>query len=208
MRLNPHGTPFHKADLDLLASLPGLRGIMVPKAEDGQVLAGIAAVFPGVYLLPMVESAEGMAHLDEIARAPGVVRIGVGHIDMQADLGMSCDEDEAELGPMRFALVVASRRANIAPPIDGVTTATTDAAAAARDTARGRRFGFSGKLCIHPAQVSHVHAAFAPSPEKLAWAKRVIDALADASGGAFSVDGKMVDAAVISLARQLLRAAG
>lgn len=115
VRLNPDSTPFHKADLDLLASLPGLRGIMVPKAENSQLFAGIAAAFPSVYLLPMVESAEGMARIDEIARAPSVARIGVGHIDLQADLGMSCNEDEVELGPMRFSIVMASRRANIAP---------------------------------------------------------------------------------------------
>jgi citrate lyase subunit beta/citryl-CoA lyase len=208
VRLNPDSTPFHKADLDLLASLPGLRGIMVPKAENSQLFAGIAAAFPSVYLLPMVESAEGMARIDEIARAPSVARIGVGHIDLQADLGMSCNEDEVELGPMRFAIVMASRRANIAPPIDGVTTAITDTAAISRDTLRSRRFGFSGKLCIHPSQVSHVHAAFAPTPEEIVWAKRIIDTLTDARGGAFSVDGKMVDAPMISLARQLLRAAG
>lgn len=53
-----------------------------------------------------------------------------------------------------------------------------------------------------------MHAAFAPTPEEIVWAKRVIDTLTDARGGAFSVDGKMVDAPVISLARQLLRAAG
>ena len=124
---------------------------MVPKAENSQLFAGIAATFPSVYLLPMVESAEGMARIDEIARAPSVARIGVGHIDLQADLGMSCNKNETELGPMRFAVVMASRRANIASPIDGVTTAITDTAAISRDTLRSRRFGFSGKLCIHPS---------------------------------------------------------
>jgi citrate lyase subunit beta/citryl-CoA lyase len=208
VRLNPHGTPFHAGDRELLASLSGLLAIMVPKAEDPQVVAGIAAALPGTSVMPMVESAEGIARLDDIARAPGVVRIGIGHIDLQADLGMSCDEDEAELAPMRFALVVASRRAGIAAPVDGVTTATSDAALITRDTLRGRRFGFSGKLYIHPAQVPHVHAAFAPDPEQIAWANRVIEALAVTGGGAFRVDGKMVDGPVIALARQLLRTAG
>lgn len=208
VRVNPRGSPFHEGDLALLAALPGLRAIMLPKAQDREALASLAAAFPDVALLPMVETAEAVAHLDEVARAPGVVRIGLGHIDLQADLGMACGEDEAELAPLRFALVVASRRAGIAPPVDGVTTATTDAAVIARDTMRGRRFGFTAKLCIHPAQVPHVHAAFAPSPEQVAWAHRVLQALEVAGGGAFRVDGKMVDAPVIALARQLLRAAG
>lgn len=207
VRVNPPGSPYHSGDLELLSQLQGLRAVMVPKSQDGQMLADIANAFPGLALLPMVETAQAVARLDEVARGPAVLRIALGHIDLQADLGMACDEDEAELAPLRFALVVASRRAGIAAPIEGVTTATTDAAAITRDTARGRRFGFGGKLCIHPAQVAHVHAAFAPGAAQVAWARRVLEALEMAGGGAFRVDGKMVDAPVIALARQLLRAA-
>ena len=67
--------------------------------------------------------------------------------------------------------------------------------------------GFGGLLCIHPSQVAIIHAAYMPRPEELDWARRVLDAVAS-GGGVFVVDGQMVDAPVIGLARRVLRRAG
>ena len=205
VRVNPAGTPWHEADLALLASLPGLGAVMLPKAENPQQIER-AFHACGVPVLPLIESAEGVGQMDAMARAEGVLRLGLGHIDLQADLGMRCGPDEAELAPIRLALVVASRRAGLPAPVDGVTTATTDAQVLAQDAQRSRRFGFGAKLCIHPAQVVGVHQALAPTEAECAWAERVLAAQAQARGGAFSVDGKMVDPPVLLLARQILQA--
>jgi len=206
VRVNPAGTPWHADDLRAVASLPGLGAVMLPKAESAQQ---IDAVFSATRLsvLPLIESAEGVGQMDAIARATGVLRLGLGHIDLQADLGMSCGPDEAELAPIRVALVVASRRAGLPAPVDGVTTATTDAEVLARDAQRSRRFGFGAKLCIHPAQVAGVHQALAPTEAERDWAERVLAAEVQARGGAFSVDGKMVDPPVLLLARKILQTA-
>ena len=88
-----------------------------------------------------------------------------------------------------------------------MTTTLDDAQAVASDTARARRLGFGGKLCIHPKQVGVVNAGFAPSPDAIAWAHRVIDAITANPGGAIAVDGKMVDAPVIKRAQAILQAA-
>jgi citrate lyase subunit beta / citryl-CoA lyase len=156
-------------------------------------------------VLPLIESAEGVGQMDAIARAAGTLRLGLGHIDLQADLRIICGPDETEIAPIRLAMVVASRRAHLPAPVDGVTTATTDAQVLARDAQRSRRFGFGAKLCIHPAQVSGVHQALAPTEAECDWARRVLAAEVAAGGGAFSVDGKMVDPPVLLLARQILR---
>ena len=71
-------------------------------------------------------------------------------------------------------------------------------------TRRGIRFGFTGKLCIHPDQVAPVHAAFAPSPDDVAWARRVVEAAEASHGGAVKIDGRMVDRAVILVAERVL----
>lgn len=204
VRINPAGTPWHAQDLALLQQLVGLGAVMLPKAESSRAIADIAQVCPGLPVLPLLESAEGFAQLDDIARAPQVLRMGLGHIDLQADIGMACGPDEAELAPARWALVTVTRRARLAPAVDGVTTATNDASALLRDTQRSRRFGFGAKLCIHPNQVAGVHQGFAPTETERDWAERVLAAEAEAGGGAFSVDGKMVDAPVLALARQWL----
>ena len=204
VRVNPAGTPWHAADLAALGDLPGLGAVMLPKAENAQQVEH-AFMASGVPVLPLIESAEGVGQMDGIARAQGVLRLGLGHIDLQADLRIICGPDEAEIAPIRLSMVVASRRANLPAPVDGVTTATTDADVLARDAQRSRRFGFGAKLCIHPAQVAGVHQALSPTEVERAWAERVLAAESAAGGGAFSVDGKMVDPPVLLLARQILQ---
>jgi citrate lyase subunit beta/citryl-CoA lyase len=204
VRMNACGTPEGQADIDWLPQLADLSSVMVPKAEDPAALAGVAAE----QLILLIESAEGLAQLDALARSPGVLRLALGHLDLQADLGMACSLDEAELAPVRLALVMASRRAQLAAPIDGVTPEAVNLECVQADAARSRRFGFTGKLCIHPAQVTPVHAAFAPTVAQLDWAQRVLQAEEAAGGDACIVDGRMVDAPVLKLARQCLALAG
>jgi citrate lyase subunit beta / citryl-CoA lyase len=203
VRVNPAGTPWHAADLAALGGLPSLGALMLPKAGNPQQVEHAFSA-SGVPVLPLIESAEGVGQMDAVARAQGTLRLGLGHIDLQADLGLSCGPDEAEIAPIRVALVVASRRAGLPAPVDGVTTATTDADVLTRDAQRSRRFGFGAKLCIHPAQVAGVHQALAPTDAECDWARRVLAAETAAGGGAFSVDGKMVDPPVLLLARQIL----
>lgn len=204
VRVNPVGTPWHEADMAALCHLPGLGALMLPKAENPQQLEHAYSVCR-VPVLPLIESAEGVGQMEPIARAAGVLRLGLGHIDLQADLRIICGPDEAELAPIRLAMVVASRRAHLPAPVDGVTTATQDAEVLAEDAQRSRRFGFGAKLCIHPAQVAGVHQALAPTQAECDWARRVLAAEVAAGGGAFSVDGKMVDPPVLLLARSVLR---
>ncbi|CAN7635565.1 CoA ester lyase [Acidovorax sp. LjRoot66] len=211
VRANAAGTPWHTDDVAAVAACvaQGLAGAMLAKAESAAVLAAVArALGPQGLLVPLVESNAGLDALDALAQAPQVVRLAFGHLDFQVDLGMECAADEAELLPVRLALVRASRRAGLAAPVDGVTTATDDLARLAEDTARSRRLGFGGKLCIHPAQVAPVQAAFAPDPAALAWARRVLDEASAHGGAVFRLDGRMVDAPVLALAARLLARAG
>ncbi|HEX5738004.1 MAG TPA: CoA ester lyase [Hydrogenophaga sp.] len=208
VRINPSDVPDHTDDLRALRSLRNhtLAGVVLPKASDVNTLAAVAeAAGPGVALLPLIESAEGWAQVDALARVPGVLRLVFGHLDFQLDMGMAADEAHTELMPVRLALVAASRRAGLAPPVDGVTPDVGDAAACDADTRRALRLGFGGKLCIHPSQVALVHAAFAPSVAERDWAQRVLAANETAQGAVFQFEGRMVDAPVLARARRVLR---
>lgn len=207
VRINANGTPWFDDDLALLQRLArqGLAGVMVPKAETIADLQSVAsAVGPDCGLVPQVESVVGLDGVDALALAPQVQRLAFGNLDFQADAGLACDADEAELMPVRLALLLASRRAALSAPVDGVTPSTQDSAQLQADVTRSRRGGFGGKLCIHPAQVAVVNAAFAPDAAELAWAQRVMAAFAAAGGGVFSLDGRMVDAPVLRLAQHTL----
>lgn len=205
LRINAAPTPWHADDAALLGELQGLGAVMPAKVEAPADLLRLFAAFPARRWLPLIESAEGLAQIDTIARVPGVQRLAFGHLDFQADLGMACENDEAELAPVRFAFVVASRRAGIAPPVDGVTTALQDSERLNADAQRARRFGFGAKLCIHPAQVAAVNAALGPSDEQRAWARRVLEAATAQGDGAFRFEGAMVDAPVLARARRFVQ---
>jgi len=206
VRINGGGTPWHEDDLLLLGRLAkdGLGGVVLPKLETVAELGRVAAAAgPACALLPMLESAAGLAALDVLAAGPGVTRLVFGNLDFQADLGMACGPDETELQPVRLALVLASRRAGLATPVDGVTPGTGDLAQVQRDAERSRRGGFGAKLCIHPAQVAVVNTALGPTAAELDWAQRVVEASRNA-GGVTTLDGRMVDAPVLRLAQRTL----
>jgi citrate lyase subunit beta/citryl-CoA lyase len=129
-----------------------------------------------------------------------------GTLDFCADMGMASDGDE--LDTFRAKLVTISRVAEIRAPIDGVTPAIDDTQTLETETTRAKRWGFAGKLCIHPKQVSTVNGCFAPGEAEIAWAKRVLEAFERANGAAVAVDGKMVDRPVILRAQGILDASG
>jgi citrate lyase subunit beta/citryl-CoA lyase len=107
------------------------------------------------------------------------------------------------LAPARFELVLASRLAGIAAPIDGVTVQLEDLSETSDDAAHARDIGMSGKLCIHPRQIAPVLSAFAPSEAEIDWARRAL-----ASGdGAVLVEGAMIDEPVRIRARSILHRA-
>ena len=205
IRINSPETEWGQQDLRDLQGLTGLAALMVPKCESAQTLANVAQAFAGVPSLPIIESALGYLALREIAQAPQVSRLVVGHIDFLADTGMNCSDDQHELDSLRFEVAMCTRLGNLAPAVDGVTVSVDDEALIRTDTERALRFGFGAKLCIHPAQVAGVHQALAPTEAECDWARRVLAAEVEARGGAFSVDGKMVDPPVLLLARKILQ---
>lgn len=200
VRINAADASYHEGDLQWCAS-QGVHSLVLPKAEA----AGVRALhqrLPAARVHPLLETAAGFATLRELAAAPGVARLLFGSIDLMFDLDVA-DEGEP-LHYFRSRLVLHSRAAGLPAPVDGVCTALGDAAALEAETRRARGFGFGAKLLIHPAQVAGVHAALSPSGEEQAWARRIVDAAAQAKGAAVAVDGKMVDRPVLERARRIL----
>ena len=200
VRVNAADTPWFDADVGLLEH-PAIAGVVLPKAERVEAIETLTRRRP-VPVMALVETAAGFHDMLALARARHVSRLLFGTIDFQADLGMRAEEDD--LAPFRAQFVLASTLAGIAPPVDGVSTAIDDEAVLTADVRRARRLGFGGKLCIHPRQVAIVNAAFVPSEAEVAWARRVVEAIAAAGGGAVALDGKMVDRPVELKARAIL----
>lgn len=208
VRINAAGTPWFEDDLELCRH-PGVAAVMLPKAEG---IDAVCTVVEITYkdVLPIIESARGLREIHSIASVPGVIRLAFGSVDLALDLGIDCAPDgaESELLAFRSQVVLASRLAGLAAPVDGVSTAIEDLQRLQADTERSRRLGFGAKLCIHPKQLAIVQAVFTPTPERLDWARRVCKAFETAGGSAVAVDGQMVDLPVVQRARAVLRDAG
>jgi citrate lyase subunit beta/citryl-CoA lyase len=205
VRVNGCGTEWFEADLALAAALP-IAGILLPKADDREHVARAAAALADPQrVVPIVESALGLWNVLEVARGRRVERLAFGALDLQLETGMR-DEGDAQ-SYARSRVVIASKVAGLAPPIDSVSPAIDDDARLALDAERSVRFGFAGKLCIHPRQLAATNRAFQPSAEEVEWARALLAAAAARPAGdrgAFSFRGAMVDRPVLERARQIL----
>ncbi|MDF1871630.1 CoA ester lyase [Vannielia sp.] len=198
VRINGSGTPWHEADLAALRTL-NLAAVMLPKSEHPDAVAAVCQTLEGhAPVMALIESGLGLAHAREIATIPGVCRLVFGSVDYCADLG--CEHLREGLVPARCELVLASRLAAIAPPIDGVTVRLDDPTESFEDATHAKALGMTGKLCIHPRQIAEVRRAFHPSQAEIDWAHRV----AASGDGAVSVDGAMIDEPVRKRARHIL----
>lgn len=205
VRVNAQGTAHHDADLDVVAGLGWVAGVVAPKVTSPDDVARLRSRLPAdVALLPLIESAAALQAVDDIARA-GPDRLLFGSADYLADLGAPAGPEV--LAHPRNRLVVASAAAGLPPPVDGPSLALDDPAVVAAEAATARALGLTGKLCIHPSQVGPVNDAFAPSAEEVAWARELVaaaDAAGAAEGGVFVHGGTMVDAPVLRRARRIL----
>ncbi|MGE7965504.1 HpcH/HpaI aldolase/citrate lyase family protein [Pseudomonas sp. NPDC089918] len=191
---------------DFLADLTALRdadvdGLMLAKAETAADVGLIHDLLGRpVPIIPLVETAAAFDNLVGLLCAPGVVQAAFGSLDLALDLG--CQPNWLALAWCRGALVLQSRLAGLAAPLDGVCTSIDDPAQVSEDARLACDLGFGGKLLIHPRQVVPVRKAFLPDDEALRWAQAVVAAIG--SGAAVKVEGAMVDRPLIERAHRIL----
>jgi citrate lyase subunit beta/citryl-CoA lyase len=202
VRINGADTAWFDADATLLR-LPGVIGMVLPKAETAAQIAAVAAhAGAGLRIVPIIETALGLWNAEAIARAPLVERLAFGSVDFQLDCGIDGEGDELLLA--RSQLVQVSRVTGLAAPIDGVTVDLFDEALLEADVARSRKLGFGAKLCVHPRQVARINAGLAPQPAEIRWAEQILAAVNHADSNAIRLDGKLVDRPIIERARAIL----
>jgi len=104
-----------------------------------------------------------------------------------------------------LGLVLLAGRAHRRAVLDGVHLDLDDAEGFAVACRQGSELGFDGKTLIHPTQIDPANAAFSPSAEEIARARRIVAAYAEAAGGgrgAVRIDGRLVEALHVEAARR------
>lgn len=191
-----------EADLHMVAAARP-DAVVVPKSTPA-VVERSTLLADGLPVLALVETAAGLVAVQDLARQPQVAGLALGNLDLSVDIGFERRADGQELLLARSQVALASAAAAIRPPFDGVYPDYRDLDGFRREAELARSLGFGGKLCIHPAQADVANDVFAPRPEDVAWAERVLAEFESAGGGIVAVDGAMVDEPVLERARRLL----
>jgi citrate lyase subunit beta/citryl-CoA lyase len=221
-------TQARRADLarDLAVLAPqGAQAIMVPKVQSasdlGELDANLSAFEranslepDAIPVLVVIETCLGLRNLfdvlSNISRVRGVGLASAEEGDLMFDLGGRWTADGTALSYARGKLVCDARAAGAVWVIDGAFMNLKDEPALEAEAHLARAYGFNGKVALHPRQVAPINAAFSPTPQEIARAKRIVNAYrcAEQQGsGATAVDGVMVDLANLRWAERILAAA-
>jgi citrate lyase subunit beta / citryl-CoA lyase len=197
------------------ACLAGAFGLYLPKAQDPKAIANLAAYLTPIErqarrdempFVALIEDPGAVLDARAIARVPRVMALAVGSEDLALAMGAEPTPEvlrypkllvhyaaKAE-GLMSFGLLRSIADYN---DLDAIKAAAEEA----------KTFGFDGASCVHPSAVPLLNAAFVVSRYEIEWATRVVQAAdaAEARGvGAFALDGKMIDAPIVTRARAIL----
>lgn len=216
VRINHPATAEGERDLVALEGLDdarshGARGtigpsltVVIPKAGSAEELeaahARLADRGREVRLIAVVETAAGLAHVEQIAAADGLSAVLLGGLDLSVDLG--CALEWEALLYARSRAVHAARLGGVAA-IDSPYFDLEDLEGLRAEAERSRRLGFSAKAAVHPRQVSVIRDAFLPDAASVERARRILSA-AERERGVTSVDGSMVDRPAVEAARRLV----
>ena len=211
LRINDAKTALGRTDLAALTD-SGARpdALMLPKVAGAEEIRAVdtalARAGGALPLIVQIETAAGLLAAAEIAAAsPNVSAVFFGAIDLSADLG--CAVEWESLLYARSRVVLAAGAAGVSA-LDSPFMDVPALDVLADETRRVRRLGFTGKAAIHPTQVPVIQAAFAPSPEETAWARKLVAAYERQQGGVLLVDGQLIELPVVRSARRTLAAAG
>jgi citrate lyase subunit beta / citryl-CoA lyase len=224
VRVNGAETEFLWGDV-VAAGPAGVAGIVIPKAEDADLLQRVSGALTvlelahgrepgGIEIVPLIESAKGVRDADALLACDDRVTsvlFGSGEQgDLVADLGCEWTPEGTGLLYARSAVLLAARAAGIAQPMDAVFMDFRNNDALRIECELAKRVGYVGKVAIHPGQIPVIHEVFTPTADEVAYQRKIVEAFeaAVASGSAsISVDGRMVDYAVARVARGILERA-
>ncbi|MBZ4690077.1 MAG: Citrate (pro-3S)-lyase [Cereibacter sp.] len=236
VRINGLDTPFWYRDVVDLLEQAGdrLDQIMIPKvgcaADVYAVDALVTAIERAKGRKPIsfeviIESAAGIAHVEEIAASsPRLQAMSLGAADFAASMGMQTTgiggtqenyymiregvKHWSDPWHWAQAAIVAACRTHGVLPVDGPFGDFSDDGGFRAQARRSATLGMVGKWAIHPKQVALANEVFTPSEAAVAEAREILAAMeaAKARGeGATVYNGRLVDIASIKQAEVVVR---
>ncbi|VBB69858.1 L-malyl-CoA/beta-methylmalyl-CoA lyase [invertebrate metagenome] len=215
IRVNALNTPWGYEDLAASAR-SGCNGVLLPKVQSADYVRLCEQVLEAndapenMQLWCMMETPFGMLHADEIANA--TARLGgmvMGTSDLTKDLQAAHTRERLPMITSLSLCVLAARAHGLAI-VDGVHLDLDDSDGFLLSCQQGRALGFDGKTLIHPKTITMANQMFGPSPQEVAFSRRIIEAFAEAERkgkGVVVVDGKLVENLHMDNAQRLVQLA-
>lgn len=225
VRINPVGSVFHIDDLTtIIDAQPGgvpPDGIVLPKVDSAETIRAVDTWLSaaeaehdwqanGIALLAIIETALGVVNLKEIARTaldyPRLAGLIFGAEDLAGDMGAVRTPSGWEGFYARSAVVLHAKAFGL-QAIDTPFVHLNDEHGLIAETEQALYMGYSGKLAIHPQQITPIQRTFTPSAAEIERAQALIAAHAEhqASGtGVFQLEGKMIDMPMIRAAEAVI----
>ncbi|KAL8800954.1 MAG: hypothetical protein Q9200_007086 [Gallowayella weberi] len=225
VRINDVRSGLAEDDLAAVCQTPNVDTIVIPKVDSSSDIRLVADYLAhhcspspsrGPYKSPkiiaLIESAKSLSNLSSIcAASPLLSGLVFAAEDFAFDISITRTPSLTEFLYARSAIVTAARAHDLASTIDLVCTfcrGEEGEKILEEECINGRNLGFNGKQCIHPNQVSIAQRAFTPGEKEVEWAIRVTVADGKTEGrGAWTLDGKMVDAPVVRKAKAIMERA-
>ena len=222
VRVNATATGLLDEDLAAIVR-PGLDAVFLPKVESVsevqnadstlERLESARGMKPGaVEIVLMIESALGVYRcFDLIKASPRVASTCIGVArdgDLQTDLGCSWSIEGTELLYARSKVLLDTRAAGKAWPLDGVFSDLGDEEGLIKDSTLSARLGYVGRTVIHPKQIAPVRRAYAVPEADVAYYQQVVSEFEavekTGAAAAITVNGKLVDYAMYQRAKRVL----
>ena len=221
VRINSFETEFCFGDIDAIVG-SGLDGIVLPMVESPEQLLAVDWMVGNlekarglevgkIDIMPILETGKGIAALPDIAGCDSRMRrMAFGAGDYTHDMNMDWTLDEVNLDDARSRMVLASRTADLEPPVDTVWIHIKDLEGMRASSERAKQMGFQGKMCIYPPQVATVNEVYSPSAAEIDHAEKVIAAFDEAEkagSSSIQLDGYFIDYPIVYKAQRVLEAA-
>ena len=225
IRINSIDTGLTETDISY-AVVEGLDGIMLTKTESKEDMATLDNLLQGeeqkkgiepgsIAVIALLETPRGILNLPEIiAASQRIVAVGFGAGDFSREMGAGMGV--TKLSPEEYFPIVLLARSSIAMAARaaGIHAIDTpffglliDLEGLAKESAKVKLLGFSGKQVTHPRHVAVVNEMFSPAKEDVDFAKSVVIAYEEAKAkglGASSLGGRMIDYGTFKRAESLL----
>jgi citrate lyase subunit beta/citryl-CoA lyase len=215
VRVNALDSPHFESDIQAVL-LPRIDLLNLPKPgtaaevqraarlmEEAESKNGLSEP---VRMLLNIETPIAIRNAFALASAhPRVAGLQLGFADLFGPLSIA-RQNTAAIETAMFMVRIAAGEAGVFV-CDSAFADIRDSAGFMAEARRARDFGFVGKSCIHPSQISLANEAFTPTVAEIGHALEVVASIENASAnglGAFLVDGKMIDEPFIRRAQAII----